>query len=443
MEKTKNSNYNKDSSSSKYSYSVLKIFILSFVGILIFFIPIKLNNQVETVIYHISYYLENELSSFIDMSLVFFVALGTLKGIFEKEKSVSSNIALFLRVFSIVILVSFIFKKEELFIGDDRLIFIMRDLITNIVILLPVCAVFLPLLLDYGLIEIVEAYTHKIMKKSFKVSGKVFLNFLIYFFVDNICGVFVTYRLYKDGKLREREACITILNFSILSFSLTSDLCNKINISTLKFFIMEMITLILCNIIICRMYPLKKKKQSYFIKSGYKDINCKKNKMKVAIKKHLNISKNKKFISYSFSYLNEVIYIFMDLIPNIIFIFFLANIIFNVPLFNDNLTNLTNTLFLFFKLPNSQEIAQISNFTFFNSILGIKAIPKDTYYFTKLVLSLIITLQCISICFLIPFIRKTIIPLDLKEIFLVCIERYIIIISICYISYSLYLKYLL
>ena len=75
------------------------------------------------------------------------------------------------------------------------------------------------LLLDYGLVEIIEAYTHKIMKKVFKVSGKVFLNFLVYILVDNVCGIFMTYKLYKDGKLREREAAITILNFSILSLS--------------------------------------------------------------------------------------------------------------------------------------------------------------------------------------------------------------------------------
>ena len=97
---------------------------------------------------------------------------------------------------------------------------------------------------------------------------------------------------------------------------------------------MEMLVLIICNIIISRIYPLKKKKQSYYFKSGHKNVNCKKNKLNTAVKRYYENKNNKKFFSLSLSYLNEVIYILMNLIPLIVLIFFIGNIIYNIPHLN-------------------------------------------------------------------------------------------------------------
>ena len=261
MEKTKKSCRSNNSSSNDF-FKKVKIYIFSLIGIIIFFIPIKINNELETIIYHISYFLENEASSIIEISLIFFIVLSIFKNILNIDKNNVNKIEICCKSFSLVILVSIFVGKEDLFFINDNLVFILKDLMLDLSITLPIASLFMPFLLEYGLVEITEAYTNRIMKKIFKVSGKVFLNFLVYILVNNVCGVFVTYKLYKDGKLRRRETAITILNFSVLSLSLTDDLCNKINISTIKFFIMEIIILIICNFIISRIYPLKKKKQS-------------------------------------------------------------------------------------------------------------------------------------------------------------------------------------
>ncbi|KHS57562.1 hypothetical protein QX51_07645, partial [Terrisporobacter othiniensis] len=328
MESVKSSTCNKEHSCNDDDiYIKMKMYIFSLIGIIIFFIPIKINNQYETLLYHISYFIENKASIIINISVLFFVTLSILKDIINVNKSSINKFLVFSKVFSLIILTFLLVGKEEIFFIDDSFIFILKDLILNLSIVLPVASLFMPFLLDCGLLEITEAFTHRTMKKLFRVSGKVFLNFLVYLLVDNVCGVFVTYRLYKDGKLRERECAITILNFSVLSLSLTGDLCNKIDVNIGKFFIMEMLVLIICNIIISRIYPLKKKKQSYYFKSGHKNVNCKKNKLNTAVKRYYENKNNKKFFSLSLSYLNEVIYILMNLIPLIVLIFFIGNII--------------------------------------------------------------------------------------------------------------------
>ena len=72
-----------------------------------------------------------------------------------------------------------------------------------------------------------------------------------------------------------------------------------------------------------------------------------------------------------------------------------------------------------------------------------KVINEDIFYFTKIILSLIITLQGISISFLIPFINKTIFPLNAKEIIIVILERYAIILFLSSTIYYFYLNYII
>ena len=437
MEKTKKSCRSNNSSSNDF-FKKVKIYIFSLIGIIIFFIPIKINNELETIIYHISYFLENEASSIIEISLIFFIVLSIFKNILNIDKNNVNKIEICCKSFSLVILVSIFVGKEDLFFINDNLVFILKDLMLDLSITLPIASLFMPFLLEYGLVEITEAYTNRIMKKIFKVSGKVFLNFLVYILVNNVCGVFVTYKLYKDGKLRRRETAITILNFSVLSLSLTDDLCNKINIITIKFFIMEIIILIICNFIISRIYPLKKKKQSYYLKSNHKNVNCKRNKINTAIKRYYENKSNKKLLSLSLSYLNEVIYILMDLIPTIIFIFFIVNIIYNIPFIMESINNLTNIFVSAFNLPNSNLISNIINLNLFSSILAIESIPQRSYYIIKLMMGIFIALQCINFCLLIPFIKGSIIELTIGEILIVAFERLCIIAFICFITDNFY-----
>ena len=444
MESIKHSTYNKDNScNGEDLFKKMKIYIFSLIGTIIFFIPIKINNQNETLLYHMSYFLENKASILINISIIFFISLSILKNIININKSSINKFLVFTKIFSLIIFIFISVGKGEIFFIEDGFIFILKDLILNLSIVLPIASLFMPFLLDYGLVEITEAFTHKIMKKLFRVSGKVFLNFLVYLLVDNVCGAFVTYSLYKAGKLRERECAITILNFSVLSLSLTSDLCNKIDINMGEFLIMEMVVLVICNVIISRIYPLKKKKQSYYFKSGHKNVNCKKHKLNTAVKKYYENKTNKKFISLSLSYLNDVIYILMDLIPIIITIFFVGNIIYNITFVMDIINNFIYILIAKLNVPNSMLISKIVNLNFFNNILAIEIINNNTYYLSKIMIGLFISLQCISISFLIPFIKASIIDLNIVEIFLVTIERFLIMLFIFFVSYNFYLGYVL
>ncbi len=165
--------------------------------------------------------------------------------------------------------------------------------------------------------------------------------------------------------------------------------------------------------------------------------------MKTALKKYNENKNNKSLWKLSFSYLNDVIYFLMDLLPVIVFIFFICNIIYKLPLIIEIFRNITYIVIHKFNLPNDNLICDIISFNIFSNILAIKNFPKDIYYFSKVIMGLLISLQCISICFLIPFIKNSRINISIIEIILVIIERFFIILFICCIFYNLYLKYII
>ncbi|MGL5330872.1 MAG: nucleoside recognition domain-containing protein, partial [Peptostreptococcaceae bacterium] len=211
----------------EYHLEILKIVIYSFIGIFVFFIPIKLNGEWLTLIYHIGYKLQQDITPFLKMITVLYVTLGCIKPI-VKNKNV--DMYFYINLFSILIILNIFYLKDSIIILDNNALLVMEDLILNIITIFPISAIFMTFLLNYGLLDIVESYTQKIMKKTFNISGKSLVNILVYFFTDCFCGMFMTNKLYESGKLREKEACIIILSFSILSFNVIKYICEELNL---------------------------------------------------------------------------------------------------------------------------------------------------------------------------------------------------------------------
>ena len=108
MENTKKDTYNN------------KIYIFSIIGIIVFFIPIKINNQYDTIIYHISYFIDNKASQIIDISMIFFILLSIFKSLLNMEKNSINKFKITCKIFSLIILISVLIGKEDTFFINDN-----------------------------------------------------------------------------------------------------------------------------------------------------------------------------------------------------------------------------------------------------------------------------------------------------------------------------------
>jgi nucleoside recognition membrane protein YjiH len=161
--------------------NILKMVVYSFMGVIIFFIPININNEFKTILYHISDTIQRNYNNFLEISIVIYSFLIILKNYNQKSK-----ITIFLKSLSLLILISLFYSETSLFIKDENTILIIKTIIFNLITVLPISSIFMPFILEYGLLEIVESYFHPIMKKLFRISGKSFLNLLIFYYLIQI-----------------------------------------------------------------------------------------------------------------------------------------------------------------------------------------------------------------------------------------------------------------
>ncbi|ETI89774.1 MAG: hypothetical protein Q612_NSC00116G0001, partial [Negativicoccus succinicivorans DORA_17_25] len=80
--------------------------------------------------------------------------------------------------------------------------------------------------------------------------------------------------MYKEGKLRKNECINAVLNYPVLNFSLVIYISTQLKINFITLVICYLFIFAITNIIICRIYPIKNKQKTFFVKNKYKEKSC-------------------------------------------------------------------------------------------------------------------------------------------------------------------------
>ena len=422
-------------------FEVAKVIIYSIIGIVVFFIPVTIDNQTKTILHHITYKLQVNYRGLLQLCTIVYITIGVIKSTLSKHKSNLKKIYSYFSIFSIFIVISIFYDKYSIVLLDDNISLILEETILNLITLLPLSAIFMPFILDFGLMDIVEAYCHKLMKKLFNLSGKSVLNIIMYIFNDCFCGYFMTNLLYKKGQIRQREACIILLNFSIASVSISNYIAEELNINKVNFFILSMFILILVNTILCRTYPINKKKKSYYIKTNYKESYFKSDKLINSINKHIQNKEDINIFKSMIKNFEESIHIIIRLIPNLVLIMYLGNIIINNINIIYDLKIVFSYILEILRFDNIDEISVFLVNGFFNDVIAIDLLKKNIGYTSKLLIGIICILKCTIITTNILYLETTNIPINKIEFLISYILRIILILLISYMIIYLYSIY--
>ena len=419
-------------------FEVAKIIIYSIIGIIIFFIPITIDNQTKTILHHIAYKLQVNYRGLLQLCTIIYTTIGAIKSVLLNYKSNLNKVYSYFSIFSLLIVISIFYDKYSILLLDDNISLVLEETILNLITLLPLSAIFMTFILDFGLLDIVEAYCHKLMKKLFNLSGKSVLNIIMYIFNDCFCGYFMTNLLYKKGKIRQREACIILLNFSITSISVSNYIAEELNINKTNFFILSMFILLLVNTILCRTYPINKKKKSYYIKTSYKESYFKSDKLSNSIKKHIQNKEDINIFKSIIKNFEESIYIIINLIPNLVLIMYLGNIIINNMDIVYSFKIFFSYILEILRFNNIDEISVFLVNGFFNDVIAIDLLNKNISYTSKLLIGIISILKCTSITTNILYLKTTNIPINKIEFLVSYILRIILMLLISYMIFYLY-----
>lgn len=267
----------------KFSASTWLLFLIpSFLGILLFLIPIPTDEGWKVTIAVLAGLMAGQIESFVPwvmLVILVIAALGSLAFIAKKENT-SDSVPFFEKLFNVNLfwtltrVVAAVFAFMVLFqVGPEPvwnentggLLLSGSGLLSFLFTIFLFAGLFLPLLMNFGLLEFFGTMMVKVMRPLFRLPGRSSIDALASWVGDGTIGVLLTSKQYEDNKYTQREAAIIGTTFSVVSITFAIVVIEEIGLGS--YFLPYYGTVVLAGLILAlimpRIYPLAQKKTEF------------------------------------------------------------------------------------------------------------------------------------------------------------------------------------
>ncbi len=268
--------------------SLLKFFIPSLLGILLFMTPIKINGEFTIPIAQLSNLTVSALENIFPPIAVIFISISAIGGIIikfispeklNKLKYINSlfNVSplwLILRIIGMILIIITYFKIGPEFIwSTDTGGMVLFSLLPVLFSVFLFAGMLLPLLLNYGLLDFVGALLSKIMRPIFKLPGRSSIDCITSWLGDGTIGILLTGKQYEEKFYTKKEACIIGTTFSAVSITFCLVIISQVGLGHLfvPFYLTVTLAGIIAAIIVPRIPPLSRKPDTYIDGSNKND----------------------------------------------------------------------------------------------------------------------------------------------------------------------------
>lgn len=240
----------------------LKMSLFAFIGIFVFFATVTINGKTSIPLDHLVSFVSNNFSAHLKYYALLMIVAGSIFPFYKKTWN-SSSVAVVLSIFKIlgsIFVFMYFFKIGPNFLFEkDMLPFLFEKLVIPISIIVPIGAIFLSFLIDYGLLELVGVFMHPLMRKIWKTPGKSAVDAVASFVGSYSIGLLITGKVYKKGGYTAKEAAIIATGFSTVSVTFMIIVANTLKIMSFwsPFFWTTFLVSFLVTAITARLYPIK------------------------------------------------------------------------------------------------------------------------------------------------------------------------------------------
>ena len=142
---------------------------------------------------------------------------------------------------------------------------VFESLLPTLVTVFFFAALFLPLLMEYGLLELLGPIFRPIMRPLFTLPGRSTVDNLASFIGDGTVGVLITSRQYQEGFYSRREATVIATTFSVVSLTFAIVVADTVHMQKhfFYFYLTVIISCVVCALILPRIWPLRSIKDEY------------------------------------------------------------------------------------------------------------------------------------------------------------------------------------
>lgn len=238
-----------------------RFFLYSAIGIFAFFVPFTIGEKNTILLDHIVGWLQTTLGPALPyISLVMITAGAAYQFISGRWKEDTARmIFAFLNVLAVILCAMLAFGFGPSFLFDERLgPFILNKLVIPVGLLIPVGAVFLGLLVGFGLMEFIGVLVQRFMRPVYHTPGKSAVDAVASFLGSYSLGLLITNRIYRTGGYTAREASIIAAGFSTASATFMVVVARTLDLMDIWgiYFAVTLVVCFLVTVVIVRIPPL-------------------------------------------------------------------------------------------------------------------------------------------------------------------------------------------
>lgn len=251
--------------------AIFKFVVFSFIGVFLFFVNIEINGVKVIPIQHIINFVKSVCGPIIPYYALAMVTFGAVSPFITKsyKKSTFDLVFTIAKAFGVVIAVMAMFNIGPApLMKDDMIPFLFNSLVIPIALMIPITGIAYVLMLNFGLVEFMGRLMRPIMRKIWKTPGESSVDAIVSFAGGYSLAVLLTSDFYKKGIYTRKESIIIATGFSTVATSFLIVIANTLGLMehwTLYFFSCLFVTFAV-TAITARIYPISKEPDDYYDK---------------------------------------------------------------------------------------------------------------------------------------------------------------------------------
>ena len=254
---------------SNRTAAAVKFILCSALGIFMFFISVTYNGKSTIPLDHLTTIIRGLLGDYQKYVVLVVIAVGAIMPFAKKtwNKSTQNIVFSVFKVIGLICAIMYVFGlgPAELHENPDLFPFLFVTLCCSLCFLIPIGAVFLSFLTDYGLMEFVAVFLQPVMRKIWKTPGRSAIDAVASFVGSYSLALLITDRLYQEGRYNKKEAFIIATGFSTVSTTFMVVVAKTLNLMdrwNFYFWYTLVITFVV-TAIVARLYPTSKVPNEY------------------------------------------------------------------------------------------------------------------------------------------------------------------------------------
>lgn len=201
---------------------VLRFAVYSAIGVFMFFVPITLAGRSTIPLDHIVSWLREHAAAYVPYYALAVILAGTVAPFVTRAWRASRLRTVFalMNIVGLVVGVALVTGRgPDWLMAEDMGPFLFNALVIPVGLIVPIGAIFLALLIGYGLMEFVGVFLQPVMRPLWRTPGRSAIDAVASFVGSYSLALLLTNRVYREGRYTGREAAIIATGFSTVSAS--------------------------------------------------------------------------------------------------------------------------------------------------------------------------------------------------------------------------------